>query len=81
MSAPDIFQAAGRAGRPIPGEVLIDTHAHFGHGPDFPIVHPTAKSLVASMDRLGIQLSCVSSIQAIFGDAEHGNQLVADGCS
>lgn len=75
----DAFEVAGRAGRPIAGEVLIDAHAHFGHGPDFPIIRPTANSLVASMDRLGIQLSCVSSIQAIFGDAEHGNQLVADG--
>lgn len=75
----DVFHAAARAGQRITGEVLIDAHAHFGHGPDFPILHPTAKSLVASMDRLGIQLSCVSSIQAIFGDAEHGNALVADG--
>lgn len=78
MSAPDIFADAGRAGRPITGEVVIDAHAHFGHGPDFPIIRPTAESLVASMDRLGIQLSCVSSIPAIFGDAEHGNALVAD---
>jgi len=79
MSAPDLFQTAGRLGRPIAGEVLIDTHAHFGHGPDFPILRPTAQALVASMDRLGIQFSCVSSIQAIFGDAEHGNALVAEG--
>ncbi len=76
---PDVFQIAGRSGKRIKGEVLIDAHAHFGHGPDFPIIRPTAKSLVASMDRLGIQLTCVSSIQAIFGDAEHGNKVVADG--
>ncbi len=78
-AATDLFQAAGRLGAPISGEVLIDVHAHFGHGPDFPIIRPTAQALVASMDRLGIQLSCVSSIPAIFGDAEHGNALVADG--
>jgi len=78
MSA-DQFATAGRAGRPVTGETVIDVHAHFGHGPDFPIVRPTARALVASMDRLGIQMSCVSSIQAIFGDAEHGNALVADG--
>lgn len=79
MSAEDKFQLAGRGGIPITGEVLVDAHAHFGHGPDFPIIRPTARSLVASMDRAGIQLSCVSSIQAIFGDAEHGNAIVAEG--
>ena len=78
MSAPDVFAAAGRAGRPLAGEMVIDAHAHFGHGPDFPIIRPTPQSLVASMDRLGIQMSCVSSIPAIFGDVEHGNALVAE---
>lgn len=78
MNPPDNFARAGRLGRPIAGEVLIDAHAHLGHGPDFPIIRPTAAALVASMDRLGIQLSCVSAIPAIFGDAEHGNTLVAD---
>lgn len=79
MKTFDLFQTAGRAGQAIRDEVLIDTHTHFGHGPDFPILRPTPRSLVESMDRLGIQLSCVSSIQAIFGDAEHGNALVAEG--
>ncbi len=79
MSDPDIFQNAGRAGQPLQDVMLIDAHCHFGHGPDFPIVRPTAKSLVASMDRLGVLLSCVSSIPALFGDAEHGNALVAEG--
>ena len=79
MSEPDIFQNAGRAGQPLQDVMLIDAHCHFGHGPDFPIIRPTAASLVASMDRLGVLLSCVSSIPAIFGDAEHGNALVAEG--
>ena len=78
MKAPDAWAEAGRAGRPITGELVIDAHAHFGHGPDFPIVRPTAEALIASMDRLGIRCSGVSSIPAIFGDAEQGNALVAD---
>lgn len=78
MNPPDNFSRAGRLGRSIAGEVLIDAHAHLGHGPDFPIIRPSAAALVASMDRLGVQLSCVSAIPAIFGDAEHGNALVAD---
>jgi predicted TIM-barrel fold metal-dependent hydrolase len=78
MSAQDVFATAGRFGQPLTGEVVIDAHGHLGHGPDFPIIRPTAEALVASMDRLGIQFTCVSSIQAIFGDAEHGNALVAD---
>jgi predicted TIM-barrel fold metal-dependent hydrolase len=79
MSAPDNFQTSGRAGRAIEDTMLIDAHAHFGHGPDFPIIRPTPKALVESMNRLGVLLSCVSSIPAIFGDAEHGNALVAQG--
>ncbi len=78
MNAPDHFQTAGRLGQPLHGEVVIDTHGHLGHSPDFPIVRSTAAALVASMDRLGIQFTCISSIPAIFGDAEHGNALVAD---
>lgn len=78
MNATDHFQTAGRLGQPIRGEVIIDAHGHLGHGPDFPIVRPNAATLVANMDRLGIQFTCISSIQAIFGDAEHGNALVAD---
>jgi hypothetical protein len=78
MNTPDLFHAAGRLGRPLAGEVLIDAHAHLGHSPDFPIIRSTPAALLASMDRLGIQLTCLSSIQAIHGDAEHGNALVAD---
>ena len=69
MSAHDVFATAGRLGQPLTGEVVIDAHGHLGHGPDFPIFRPTAGALVASMDRRGIQFTCVSSIQAIFGDA------------
>lgn len=78
MSTVDPFFAAGRAGQPVTGELLIDAHAHLGQSCDFPVIRPYADSLVASMDRLGIQMSCVSSLPAIFGDAEHGNALVAD---
>jgi predicted TIM-barrel fold metal-dependent hydrolase len=65
-------------GRKIVGELIIDAHGHVGHGPDFPLIRPTAASMVASMDRLGVQVTAMSSIPAIFGDAEHGNALVAE---
>lgn len=77
MNAPDHFQTAGRLGQPLHDEVVIDTHGHLGHSPDFPIARSTAAALVASMDRQGIQLTCISSIQAIHGDAEQGNALVS----
>lgn len=77
MNAPDKFAAAGCAGAALRDELIIDAHGHLGHGPDFPIIRPTA-ALVASMDRLGIALTCVSSITAIFGDAGQGNDCVAD---
>ena len=78
MNAPDKFAAAGRAGVALRDELIIDAHGHLGHGPDFPIIRPTAAALVTSMDRLGIRTTCVSSIPAIFGDAEHGNACVAE---
>ena len=61
MNAPDVFQAAGRAGRPITGELLIDAHAHFGHGPDFPIIRPTAAALRVWLMGLSIWNSSVAS--------------------
>ncbi len=77
MNTPDLFHQAGREGHSLAGELLIDAHAHIGHSPDFPILQPTAKALIASMDRIGIQLTCVSSLPAIFGDAERGNAVLA----
>ena len=78
MNAPDKFAAAGRAGLPITDELLIDAHAHLGHSPDFPIIRSNPAALLASMDRQGIRLTCLSSIQAIHGDAEHGNAPVIE---
>lgn len=77
MNASDKFAEAGRNGATLADEVLIDAHGHFGHGPDFPLIRPTAEALIASMDRTGIRMTAVSAIPAIFGDAEHGNEIVA----
>jgi hypothetical protein len=78
MNVPDKFAAAGRAGVAVRDELIIDAHGHLGHGPDFPVIRPTAETLVAAMDRQGVRLTCVSSIPAIFGDAERGNACVAE---
>ncbi len=73
----DVFADDARHGRPIDRCLVIDAHGHLGEAPNFPYPDSAAASLIRAMDRLGIQMTCVSSTPAIFGDARRGNQIVA----
>lgn len=75
--SPDPFIAKALAGRPIDLCLVIDAHGHLGEPPNFALPESTAASVVRVMDRLGISLSCVSSMPALFGDAARGNRIVA----
>lgn len=77
MIEPDLFEEKGFAGKPIDHCLVIDAHGHLGEEPTFPIVAGTPESIVGSMDRMGIDVFCVSSYAAVFGDASRGNRLVA----
>lgn len=72
----DQFALRARQGLPIDHCRVIDAHGHLGGLPSFPLVDDSLASVVASMDRLGIDLFCVSAMPAIFGDAARGNRIV-----
>lgn len=77
MSDALTVQARAARGLPLDDLVVIDAHAHLG---PFPMIHapfPDAPGLVASMDRIGIRTTCVSSSQAICSDYRAGNDAVA----
>jgi len=57
---------------------IIDAHAHLGPTGGFHIPHPDADSMVAMMDRLGIERTLLASHLAISCDAVRGNDLTAE---
>lgn len=66
-----------RAGRPITAMSVIDMHGHLGRF-GFGIPDVTAASLVATMDRTGVDIAVVTHIQTIGGDVRRGNDEVAE---
>jgi predicted TIM-barrel fold metal-dependent hydrolase len=76
--AADTFVAKGLSGAPIDQCLVIDAHAHLGECPNFALPDGSSASVVRSMDRLGIRITCASSMPAIFGDASRGNRIVED---
>lgn len=67
------LQLDGLTGSPLEGEVVIDAHMHIGKFYNFLIPRSEAGDLMASARRIGIQRMYGSSIVALRGDAESGN--------
>ncbi|HIJ72758.1 MAG TPA: amidohydrolase family protein [Candidatus Hydrogenedentes bacterium] len=77
MTTGDRFVEKALEGEPIDQCTVIDIHGHIGpEAPDFPIADPGLEAMIASMDRMGIDLACVSGLPGLFGDAARGNRLV-----
>jgi predicted TIM-barrel fold metal-dependent hydrolase len=68
-----------KAGQPLnqSGLTVIDAHAHLGPYFNFHIPRPGAATMVAVMDRLGIDRACISSIPACGADVPRGNEMTA----
>jgi uncharacterized protein len=73
----DLYEQHARVGQPLPG-TIIDAHAHLGENPNFPIVASGPETLVATMDRIGVQLACVSGIPGCYGNATWGNKVIIE---
>lgn len=76
MTAHDYFTQQAFAGAPLSDALAIDAHAHLGANPAFPFVDSSVAGFIAAMDRVGIDLACVSSIPAIYGQSRRGNAEV-----
>jgi uncharacterized protein len=73
MNEKGTFRQCGLSGSALTGEVVIDAHMHIDKSHDFLIPRCEPPDLIASARRIGIQRMCCSSIRAIRGDAESGN--------
>lgn len=77
-----LIQEAARRGLSLSDAAIscrvIDAHAHLGRCPDIHAAHGDAEGMLASMDRIGIETTCLSSFQALGGDYRRGNEAVAD---
>lgn len=72
----DYFEQQAFAGRPLLEATVIDAHAHLGDDVAFTMVDPSFAAMVATMDRMGVNVACVSSIPAIYGQSRRGNDEV-----
>ena len=64
-------------GLPFPDDLFIfDIHAHVHQTSDFQMTHTSPAEVAATMEKLGIDGGCVSSILSIHADCRLGNELV-----
>ena len=58
--------------------LVVDAHGHLGPVGEFDRPVSTAKETIAVMDRIGIDVLCVSHLESLRGDYRRGNDLVAE---
>lgn len=83
MSRLNIKEKAQR-GMSLDDILVIDIHAHYGgyafqedYAPSHKVEQYT-KLMISKMDKIGVDKICVSSVTAIYGDWEIGNNLVEE---
>ncbi len=79
----DPITAAVRAGQPLRDEFVLDAHAHLAHPGCMGInqcalAYNDAEGLVGSMDRLGVDIACVSSWSGITYAAPDANDMTLE---
>jgi predicted TIM-barrel fold metal-dependent hydrolase len=74
----DPLRAAVLEGRPLPGDWIIDSHAHLGPWFNFYTPPASLETYVRLMDRLGIKVACVTGTPALGPQTRQGNALVAE---
>lgn len=68
-----------RAGKPLDGIKIIDSHSHMGDYFAFYIPDPSADGMVRLMDRVGIDTACITPHMASCGsDYREGNDMVME---
>lgn len=65
-------------GLPLRDEFVVDAHGHLGRYGMFDMPGSTAGAAVAVMDRVGVDVLCVSHVLSLVGDWARGNDLVAE---
>lgn len=74
----DIFENKAFAGQPLDHCLVVDAHGHLGENPNTTVPDTSLETLVARMDRMGIDMLACSATMAIFNAARRGNDIVID---
>ena len=74
----DRYMKAGWEGRPIDFHYVMDAHAHLGQNTDFTVIDASAEGMLRCKDRMGIDLTAVSSIAGTIGGWTRGNDQVIE---
>lgn len=72
------FADIARRGLPLEGELVIDAHTHFGVFKDYFVPRADTDSLVAYMDRYGIDRACSFPYAGINSEFVYGNDIMAE---
>lgn len=75
MRPRDTFQRKAFSGQPIDQCVVIDAHGHLGTETAFPLYETSLASIIAAMDRMGIDVFCASPHLVLSSYAKEGNDL------
>jgi predicted TIM-barrel fold metal-dependent hydrolase len=68
---------AGRIGRCLDGELILDAHTHMGaHFNYYPLPNASADGIVHEMDRHGVGTAITFSLAGVNNDFVYGNSLV-----
>ncbi len=71
------LQEHGRAGLPLHDTFVLDVHGHFGGTVRFDIPDRSPEQVLTIMNRVGIDVLCVSHLLSLTGDNRRGNDLLA----
>ena len=67
--------------KPFDGVFVMDVHTHCGADPACQIAAYDAHGLCRTMDRMGVDVACVSGIPALYSDWKAGNDEAAEACA
>jgi predicted TIM-barrel fold metal-dependent hydrolase len=73
----DALHRAARERLPLDKEKFYDCHGHIGWCSPHHVVLDRAPEMVREMDKFGVRVCCVFSLEGVFGDETYGNDEVA----
>lgn len=72
----DAFESRALSGQPLDHCLVIDAHGHLGNDAAFPLYDDSLESILATMDRIGIDVFCASPHLVLSSYATEGNDIV-----
>ena len=74
----DRYMQAGWEGKPVDFHFVMDTHAHLGMNVDFVVMDGSVEGMLRCKDKMGIDLTAISSIPGTIGGWTKGNDEVIE---